>query len=334
MKTNTTRLIIIFFLLLVIPLTTLGVMVFNFVSATVSPPGEQLVQIRPGTPLKHIAEQLEQAGIVSDAWRFALLARWEGTAAQVQAGEYLFSRPASPEEVLQRLVAGDVRRIQVTFPEGLNLHETAQRVAAIGLCSVEGFLSMVTDPQQAARHGISAKTLEGYLFPETYTLQSDSTAADLLNAMLAQSNAHLTPELLAKAASHGLDRHQLVILASIIQKEAGNEAEMPLISAVFHNRLRRGIALQADPTVIYGIADFDGNLTRKHLETPTPYNTYRKSGLPAGPIANPGQAALQAAAHPADVNYLYFVAKGDGTHAFNTTLSQHNQAVRRYQLRR
>ncbi len=152
--------------------------------------------------------------------------------------------------------------------------------------------------------------------------------------MVGQLKKHLSPAILVKADELGLDRHELLTLASIIQKEAGNVMEMPLISAVFHNRLKRGIALQADPTVIYGIADFDGNLTRKHLETPTPYNTYRKRGLPPGPIASPGQFALRAAVNPADTKSLYFVAKGDGTHEFSATLKEHNRAVRRYQLRR
>jgi UPF0755 protein len=156
----------------------------------------------------------------------------------------------------------------------------------------------------------------------------------LLRAMVEQLNQHLAPAMLARAEALGMNRHELLTLASIIQKEAGNVMEMPLISAVFHNRLKRGIALQADPTVIYGIADFNGNLTRKHLETPTPYNTYRKRGLPPGPIASPGLFALRAAANPATSDDLFFVARGDGTHEFSATLKEHNQAVRRYQLRR
>jgi len=142
----------------------------------------------------------------------------------------------------------------------------------------------------------------------------------------------LTPELLMAANARGLDRHKLVTLASIVQKEAGNEEEMPLIAGVFHNRLRKGMRLQADPTVIYGVVNFDGNLTRRHLTTPTPYNTYTRGGLPPGPIASPGLAALRAAAFPAQSQALYFVARGDGRHEFNVTLEAHNRAVRRYQL--
>jgi UPF0755 protein len=149
--------------------------------------------------------------------------------------------------------------------------------------------------------------------------------------MITQGNRQLTPELLAAARARGLDRHALVTLASIVQKEAGNDEEMPVIAAVFHNRLRKGMLLQADPTVIYGIAGFDGNLTRRHLQTPTPYNTYTRGGLPPGPIASPGLAALRAAAEPAASSALYFVARGDGRHEFNVTLEAHNRAVNRFQ---
>lgn len=311
-----------------------GLFIGHFLRTPVAPSTELQIRITPGTPLVQIARQLEQHGIVSSARAFILLARWQGQAGQVQAGEYLFAEAARPTEVLHRLVSGDVRMVRYTFPEGLNLQETAARVAATDLASETAMLQLFHDTELARRYQIPAATLEGYLFPETYTLRSDSDAAELVHAMLEQSRRHLTPELLAAAATRGLDRHQLVILASIIQKEAGSDGEMPLIAAVFHNRLQRGIPLQADPTVIYGIADFDGNLTRKHLATPTPYNTYQKRGLPAGPIANPGAAALHAAAHPAEADYLYFVSRGDGSHVFNKTLSEHNRAVRRYQLRR
>jgi UPF0755 protein len=258
----------------------------------------------------------------------------QGVTGQVQAGEYLFRDAASPEEILARLVAGDVRRFPFTVPEGLTLVEIAARFEKDGFGSAGEFLQVASDPALMERYLPGAESLEGYLFPETYTLDGGTTAERLIMAMLDECNRRLTPELLAAAKKNGLDRRQLVTLASIVQKEAGNNDEMPLIAAVFHNRLQRKIALQADPTVIYGLDEFDGNLTRKHLQTPTPYNTYTRPGLPPGPIANPGMAALQAAAHPADVDFLYFVARGDGTHAFSRTLKEHNQAVRRYQLRR
>ncbi|PLX83773.1 MAG: endolytic transglycosylase MltG [Desulfuromonas sp.] len=311
-----------------------GFSVNSFLQTPVAPDGEQLVMIPAGSPLQRIAERLEKSGVIGNADYFTLLARWQGTATQVQAGEYLFAEPALPGEVLRRLVKGDVRMLRITLPEGLTLRETAQRMADFGLCSLDEALAVVANPELLERYDVPATSLEGYLFPETYTLRSNSRVEELVEAMLVQGKTRVQSDMLEAAKRRGLDRHQLVTLASIIQKEAGNNAEMPLISAVFHNRLRAGIPLQADPTVIYGVADFDGNLTRRHLATPTPYNTYQMRGLPAGPIANPGEAALRAAAWPAEVDYLYFVARGDGTHQFNTTLVQHNRAVRRYQLGR
>lgn len=299
----------------------------------VTPPGTQRVSIAAGSALPQIALQLEQAGVVGDAGRFIRLARWREAAQKIKAGEYEFSRAATPGEVLDRLVAGDVVKIRITIPEGLPLREIATRVAAAGIGTTEQFVKAATDLARLGRLGVPGKSLEGYLFPETYTVTTTTTPVEVVRAMVAQFERQLTPQLLAAAKARGLDRHALVTLASIVQKEAGTVEEMPLIAAVFHNRLRIGMRLQADPTVIYGIADFDGNLTRRHLLTPTPYNTYTRAGLPPGPIASPGLAALKAAAAPAQSNALYFVARGDGRHEFSTTLEAHNRAVRRYQLR-
>jgi len=299
----------------------------------VTPPGVQRVLVAPGSALPQIAVQLEQAGVVSDASRFTELARWRDVAQKIKAGEYEFSKAATPVEVLDRLVAGDVIKIRITIPEGLTLKEIAARVADAGVGTAKQFLKVAGDLARLSRLGVPGKNLEGYLFPETYTVTTTTTPAEMVRAMTAQFERQATPELLAAAKANGLDRHALVTLASIVQKEAGNVDEMPLIAAVFLNRLRKGMLLQADPTVIYGIADFDGNLTRLHLRTPTPYNTYTQKGLPPGPIASPGLAALRAVAFPADSPALYFVARGDGRHEFNTTLEAHNRAVNRYQLK-
>ncbi|MEJ2469786.1 MAG: endolytic transglycosylase MltG [Desulfuromonadales bacterium] len=326
-------------LLLVVALITLGAIGLglwwqHFLNTPVAPGQEQVIVVAPGSPFTRIARQLEQAGVVSDATRLTWLARWREATGAIHAGEYAFADPARPDQVLERLISGDIRKFQVTIPEGFNLAQIAERLAAAGLGSAEEILALSHDPQFIADFGIPATSLEGYLFPETYTYTATTTPRQILSAMVEQLERRLTPELLAAAKARNLNRHQLMTLASIIQKEAGNVMEMPLISAVFHNRLQRGIALQADPTVIYGIPDFDGNLTRRHLETPTPYNTYQKRGLPPGPIASPGQFALIAAANPADSKALYFVARGDGTHHFSTTLQEHNRAVKRYQLKR
>jgi UPF0755 protein len=320
--------------LVAVPLLGISLWLQSFVATEVAPVKPAEVEVRPGSSFSRTASQLEEAGVISDAMRFSLLARWRQVTGQVRAGQYLFESAARPGEVLDRLVAGDIRKFQVTIPEGFNLQDIAARLATTGIGTAEEFLALSRDAEFLDELGIEAPSLEGYLFPETYTYTASTPPRQLLQAMVKQLQAELTPELLAEASALKLDRHQLITLASIIQKEAGNVTEMPLISAVFHNRLKAGILLQADPTVIYGIADFNGNLTRKDLETTTPYNTYRIKGLPPGPIASPGRTALQASAHPAESKALFFVSRGDGTHEFSATLREHNRAVRRYQLRR
>ncbi len=317
-----------------ITLLCLGLWLQSFITTTVTPAEPQVIEIKSGSSFVRVANQLEQSGVISDAGRFTLLARWRNATGKIHAGEYLFKDTARPDEILVRLTAGDIRKFQVTIPEGFNLHEIAARLEKTDIGSAEAFLALGHDRDFLNDLDVNAASLEGYLFPETYTYTSSTTPRQQLRVMVAQLDTQLTPELLKSAEALKLNRHQLITMASIIQKEAGNVLEMPLISAVFHNRLKRGIALQADPTVIYGIADFDGNLTRKHLKTPTPYNTYRKRGLPTGPIASPGRFALHAAANPTISKDLYFVARGDGTHEFNATLKDHNRAVRRYQRRR
>jgi UPF0755 protein len=296
--------------------------------------GSISVVVPAGAPFGSVAAKLEQKGIVSSAAGFKTLARLRGATAKIQAGEYLFQEPATPGRVLDRLVAGDTIRLHLTIPEGFSLREIAARLETSEFTDTTAFLPLTADPEFIRSLGIDADSLEGYLFPETYTFGSRTTSRELLRAMVAQFKKRTPADLLQQARRHGLNRHQLVTLASIIQKEAGSNQEMPLISAVFHNRLKKGMPLQADPTVIYGIKEFDGNLTRRHLLEPTPYNTYRMAGLPPGPITNPGNDALQAAADPAPVDYLYFVARGDGTHQFSSTLAEHNAAVRRFQLKR
>jgi UPF0755 protein len=311
----------------------IGLRQWLFQQWPVTPPGTQRVNIATGSALSQIALQLELAGVVGDAERFIRLARWREVTQKIKAGEYEFTKAATPGDVLDRLVAGDVIKIRITIPEGLTLKEIATRVESAGIGTADQFIKAATDLSRLGRLGVPGKSLEGYLFPETYTVTTTTLPVEVVRAMVNQFERQMTPELLAAARNRGLDRHALVTLASIVQKEAGNQEEMPVIAGVFHNRLRKGMRLQADPTVIYGIRDFNGNLTRRDLTTPTPYNTYTRAGLPPGPIASPGLAALNAAANPATSSALYFVARGDGRHEFNVTLVAHNRAVRRYQLR-
>lgn len=327
------KLLITGLLILLLPAVGLALQFARFVATPVTPPAPVTLNIPSGSSLHQVAGRLEKRGVVSSALMTRLLARLRDQAQQIQAGDYAFEAPATPAAVLDRLVSGDVIRLQITIPEGFDLAQIAARVDEILPGRGARLLQLARDPAFIAGLGLQQSSLEGYLYPETYTVTATTSARELLQQMLKQFQAHWTPQLQAAAESFKLTRHQLLTLASIVQKEAGNSAEMPLISAVFHNRLRRGMLLQADPTVIYGIADFNGNLTRRDLETLTPYNTYRVRGLPPGPIASPGEDALQAAAFPAKVDYLYFVATGHGDHHFSTTLREHNLAVKRFQLK-
>lgn len=297
-------------------------------------PGQPIIlTIEPGQSFDQVANNLEREGIVSSAFNFKILATLRGDARRIQAGDYNFAAASRPGRVLGRLTRGDTLRLRVTLPEGLTIAQIAARLADAGYSDHHEFLRLANDPAFAELLGIEAPTLEGYLFPETYKFGVNLPSRHLLRFMVDQFHKHLSEEWVGAAARQGLNLHQLVTLASIIQKETARRSEMPVISAVFHNRLKRGMPLQADPTVIYGITDFNGNLTRRDLRTHTPYNTYTQRGLPAGPIANPGARALRAAAQPADTPYLYFVSRGNGTHQFSRNLREHNEAVNRYQLR-
>jgi len=287
-----------------------------------------------GTPLSALYDLLEQRGVVRSSFRFRLYARLKGEARHIKAGEYEFSTALRPDAVLSKLVRGEVLLHQVTFPEGVTNQDTAALLAAQGLADADQVLAVAADADFAKDLGVSAPRLEGYLFPDTYRFARHLPVTTILRTMVGRFHQYFGAAQEDQARKLGLTRDQVVILASVVEKETGSAPERPLIAGVFLNRLRRGIPLQSDPTVIYGIPDFDGNLTRAHLITDTPYNTYTRRGLPAGPICNPGAAALDAVLSPAATSYLYFVGKGDGTHHFSATLAEHNAAVARYQLHR
>lgn len=299
-----------------------------------APPAAVVIEIEAGANLSQIAHRLEERGVLRSAMALKLLARLRHQSNAIHTGRYRFDGSSDPIEILARLVSGDVEQASLTIPEGFTLQQIAERIGQQHLGDPKRFLVLSRDRSFLTSLGISAENLEGYLFPETYRFKPGIGEEALIRIMVQQLSSRLDDTTLKAAQKVKLNRHQLLTLASIIEKETAQVTEMPLISSVFHNRLERGIPLQTDPTVIYGIADFDGNLTRKHLSEPTPYNTYRIKGLPPGPIASPGLRALQAAANPASTDFLYFVARGDGTHAFSKTLSEHNRAVRRYQLKK
>jgi UPF0755 protein len=298
---------------------------------------EQFVDIPQGSGPTSIGRRLADAGVIRDTlgYRFEILR--SGAGRRLQAGEYRFDRPMTVSEVVAKIARGDVYLIPITFREGLTIREMAQTFESKGLGPAAEFSALAADAQPIRILDPAAKDLEGYLFPDTYAMTRHTTAAQLIPRMVAGFEKALTPEIRSAADGRGLSVRQLVTLASIVEKETGKPEERPLVAAVYSNRLKIGMALQCDPTVIYALQranKYDGNLTRENMQIDSPYNTYRYPGLPPGPIANPGRASLEAAARPADVPYLYFVARGDGSHAFASTLEEHNRNVDQYQRHR
>ena len=328
----------ILFSLIVVGICTAGVLYMHLMSWADRPVGkaalEKLFTVSPGQGLKQTADALQHEGLVSDSLRFTILARLDKKDKLLKAGEYFISTTMTPREILDQMVEGRVHLYRLTIPEGYNLVQIAVAVSAAGLESEKVFLDAVRDPEAVRRLGIEADTLEGYLFPDTYYFPRGLDSATIIATMVKQFRAAYKPAWEQQAKAMGMTVHEVVTLASIIEKETGAPEERPLISSVFHNRLKKGMRLETDPTVIYGIPDFDGNIKRRHLETHTPYNTYKIKGLPPGPIASPGALAMEAALFPAQSDYLYFVSKKDGTHQFSTTIKAHNAAVNKYQLRK
>ena len=296
---------------------------------------EVFVDIRPGTSTRGIGRQLVASGVVRDETTFRI-ALWRSERARgLQAGEYRFAAPRSAMAVVGAIAAGRVHLLPITFPEGLTRREMAERFGRSGFGSAEAFLAASARVDLVADVDPDAPDLEGYLFPETYSLPRGATAGDLVEAMVAQFHRVFDADLRARAAARGLGVREVVTLASLIRRETGLDEERPIVSAVFNNRLDRRMLLQCDPTVIYALqlaGLYDGNLTRENLRFDSPYNTYVYPGLPPGPIGAPNAADLRAAVEPADVPHLYFVSRNDGSHVFADTLREHNRNVREYQI--
>ena len=313
-----------------------GVLFVGFLFAYLSTPRRQEpgaveVKVEQGESFSSVVHRLKERGVISHERVFKLWARLWSLDKRIHWGHYRFELPMAPIQVLDRMVLGKGVFLRITVAEGLTLDDIASVVVREGLGSRARFLEESRDTGLLSQFGLEKVGVEGYLFPDTYYLSPSASERDVLVAMLKQFQERFTPFMEEQARRMGLDRHRAVTLASVIEKETGEETERPLISAVFHNRLKGEIPLQSDPTVIYGIENFNGNLTRRDLRTPTPYNTYVNRGLPPGPICNPGLASLWAALFPAEASYLYFVSKHDGTHFFSHTIGEHNRAVNQYQ---
>jgi UPF0755 protein len=293
-----------------------------------------IFSVHSGENFNQMSRRLFDQRIIRQPLKFSWYARLKGLDKKIKAGEYVLSASLTPKQILSAMIRGKVALYKVTIPEGYNLYQIAVLLSQNKIMTEKVFIQKATDVSFVTKKGIEAQTFEGYLFPETYHFPKDVSPDKIIATMVRRFHEVYLPEWKQRAEELNMTVHQIVTLASIIEKETGAAFERPLISSVFHNRLKRGMRLASDPTVIYGIKDFNGNLTRRDLKKKTPYNTYRIRGLPPGPIANPGKASIKAALYPAKTDYLYFVSKKDSTHQFSTNLKDHNRAVRKYQLRK
>jgi UPF0755 protein len=301
------------------------------IRSTSPKPPSHIIVIPEGSTYQQVAAILKREQLIRSRWAFLWLGKIREIDRKVQPGEYELDGSMAPKEILAKLMAGRVVLHPVTIPEGYTLTQIAEVLAAQNVTDTNEFTRLVRDRPFITTLGIEADSLEGYLFPETYLFARGTKAKDVIKAMVEGLNRVWGNELQAQAARMNLSLHQVLTLASVIEKETGVKDERELIAAVFHNRLRKKIPLQSDPTVIYGLPAFDGNIHKRDLSSLSPYNTYRVPGLPPGPIGSPGAHSLHAALFPAQASYLYFVSRNDGTHHFSSTLAEHNQAVEKYQ---
>jgi UPF0755 protein len=299
------------------------------------PGAEQFVELNPGDGTATIGRKLVSAGVVRDRLAFRLALWATGAATRLKAGEYRFDRPMTPVEVVSRIARGEVYLRAITFPEGLTIAEMSRIYESHGFGTSAAFVKASRNAELVSDLDPAARNLEGYLFPETYNLPRRAGADELVRMMVTRFKQVFSPELREEAAARGLTIRQAVTVASLVEKETSLHEERPIVAAVYLRRWRIGMPLQCDPTVIYALelaGRYTGNITKAGLAIDSPYNTYRFPGLPPGPIASPSRTSLEAAARPADSDYLYFVSRNDGSHEFARTLDEHNRNVYRYQV--
>ncbi len=325
---------LVFVILLVIG----GLLVHQEVLARLAPmpAGDpELVTVVPGASAADIALLLEEAGLVRDALVFRLWLRYHGYGDSLQAGDYLFTPGDSFQTMVEAMQEGRVAGTVLTVPEGLTVRQIAQLVAEKGLAAEDEFLAAARRGELVEEflpEGLDTdECLEGYLFPDTYFFRPQTTVDDVVEAMTSRFSQVFTASRRQRAQDIGFTAHEIATLASIIEREAVLDEERPVIAGVFHNRLQANWRLDADPTVLYAVGRPGGPVMRGDLDVESPYNTYRQTGLPPGPIANFGEKSLEAALYPEEVEYFFFVSRNDGTHAFSITYAEHSRKVDKYQ---
>lgn len=304
---------------------------FFFAPLDQTNPTTSIFTVVPSKPFRDVASDLEINNFIRSRLAIRLLAKYQKKDTLVMAGEYEFSPAMSPQEILDAMVEGKMILRTVTIKEGATLKDIGKALEDAGVTTRPLFEAALNNAPLRESLKIPASSFEGYLFPETYRIQRDTPPEKIIKTLKEQLDSRWPDSWNLRLVQLEMTKHQILTLASIIEKESGNAEEQPIVSSVFHNRLKKGMKLQSDPTVIYGIPNFNGNITRSDLTTPTEYNTYVIRGLPPGPIASPGVSAIKAALFPAETNYFYFVGNGKGEHIFSVTLDQHNQAVNIFQ---
>ena len=285
------------------------------------------VEIPQGATYKNAVDILVENKLIRDRFLFLALGKITGVDRKMRAGYYHFWSRISPFDVFQQLRRGKIIEYEITIVEGDSLLEISEKLVAKKFISAEGFNTLAKDSALLASLNINSASIEGYLFPETYRLPKGARLADIIRLMAGKLRESYTDEIKTRLQQTGWSENDMLTLASIIEKEAVSDEERPVISAVYHNRLKLGMPLQADPTAIYGVKSSKVKILSSDLKKRTPYNTYVIKGLPPGPIASPGLKSIQAALSPAKVPYIYFVARGDGTHIFTSSLLEHNNAI-------
>jgi len=298
---------------------------------------EIIFEVEKGKGAEAIARSLKEKGVIKKEWPFLLGYKLFFSPESLKAGEYAFSLPLSSKDVLRILTEGQIYLYPLTIPEGLTAKEISELLQSQDFVEEEDFLEAFSQTEAVTAWDEEAQNLEGYLFPETFFFPKGTTAREIVLTMVSQFKGVFTEEWKRRAQEINLSLREVVVLASLVEKETSIPEEKELVSAVFHNRLRRRMKLDCDPTIIYvlkGEGKFTGRLRYKDLKFDSPYNTYLYPGLPPGPICNPGRESLQAALYPAEEDYLYFVSKNDGSHHFSRTFKEHQRAVLIYQKRR
>lgn len=291
----------------------------------------RLIDIPPGASFTQISHILYENQLIGSEWFFTLLGRVQRVDRRIIPGEYELHGGMRPTELLGKIVKGEVYQHALTIPEGYNAVQIAEILDQKNLASKQEILRLTRDQEFIRDLNVQAPTLEGYLFPDTYQFSRYTPPEAIIRTFVNRFHEIVTPELKSRASMMDMTLQEALTLASVVEKETGLASERPLVSGVFHNRLKRGIPLQSDPTVIYALESFDGNIRKADLSVDSPYNTYKVRGLPPGPIANPGLAAIHAALYPTQTDFVYFVARNDGSHQFSVTLADHNKAVEKYQ---